>query len=578
MQHTSTKNSWSTYLDIPRNHLKQYEDVTSERSPSNIQPPCASVDLHDLKWPARLVRDYCGTSEALAPFFVGPPNNPETWVAAFDARRRQPALAGTADVVAAQLEARGAPAQAKTNAGRLREPTSTAVVTGQQAGLFGGPIYTLLKALTTIKLARQLSETHHVAVIPVFWVDADDHDLAEIRTASVLNSDLELAEVSIPEPDVAGAPASAVLLTDAATDAVSAVAAALPDTEFSPHLLERLAAAYRPGAGIVRAFCEWLDEILGPHGLVVFDASDPAAKSLVGPLWTRELETPGETARLATEAGTQLTALGYHAQVTPVEHAVSLFSLDGTRQPIRYDPSDSETFTIGATRVSRVDVLDRARSRPETFSPNVLLRPIVQDALFPSVAYVAGPSELAYLGQLRKIYEAFDVPMPVIYPRATATVVDRSTQKFLDRYDVAIGDLQSQDDQLLNRLASSLLPESVETALAQTENVLRERLDTVRAEISTVDPTLAGAVDTTVGRMTRDLGNLRGKVAQAAKRRDETLRRQFHRARALTFPGGAPQERAVGFLYLLNRGGPHIVEHLMSELSLDIGRHWLLPI
>ena len=552
--------------------------MTSERSPGIVEAPCASVDLRDLSWPARFVRDYCHSRESLDPFFVHAPSGSDVWPRAVDARRERPARSGTADLVVAQLAARQAPALAQSHAERLRDPATVCVVTGQQAALFGGPLYTLLKALTTIKLARRIGEEHEAPVVPIFWVDADDHDLAEISTASVLDAGSALRHVSVPQPATEGLPASGWRLTDAVTDAVSAVRSALPETEFSEPLLDRLSAIYRPETGIVTAFCQWLDEVLGPHGLVVFDASDPAAKSLTADLFERELERPGETARVAGAAGTRLTALGYHAQVTPAEHGVALFSLDGGRYPIRYDPADTAAFTINGTRVARDELLTRVRSKPETFSPNVLLRPIVQDALFPSIAYVAGPSELAYLGQLRDVYDAFDVPMPVVYPRATATFVDRATEKFLDRQDLVFADLQAQDDHVLDRLASSLLPASVEDALTTADHLVRERLATIRHEVAAVDSTLAGAVDTTTTRMTRDLGTLRGKVVQAAKRRDETLRRQFQHARAIAFPDGAPQERAVGFLYLLNRSGPHVVERLLAELPLGIGQHWLLPI
>ena len=550
----------------------------SERSPTIVEAPCASVDLRDLSWPTRFVRDYCHAPEPLDPFFAQTLSSPDVWSRAIAARRTRPARPGTADIVVAQLSTRGAPTHACSNADSLCDPATLCVVTGQQAGLFGGPLYTLLKALTTIKLARRISEDQHVPVVPVFWVDADDHDLAEISTSSVLDAGSALRQVSVPQPDTAGLPASSWRLTDTVTDALTALRAILPNTEFSQPLLDRLAAAYRPATGIVTAFCRWLDEVLGPHGLVVFDASDPAAKSLAAPLFERELEKPGETSRMAGAAGARLTALGYHAQVAPMEHGVALFSLDGRRSPIRYDGADGDAVTINGTRVPRDELLARVRSKPETFSPNVLLRPIVQDALFPSIAYVAGPSELAYLGQLRDVYDAFDVPMPVIYPRATATIVDRATEKFLDRHDLVFADLQAQDDRVLNRLASALLPASVEGALTTTDQLVRDQLASLRTEVSAVDPTLAGAVDTTTGRITRDLGTLRGKVVQAAKRRDETLRRQFQRARAVAFPDGAPQERAVGFIYVLNRSGPHVVERLLTDLPLDIGQHWILQI
>ena len=249
--------------------------------------------------------------------------------------------------------------------------------------------------------------------------------------------------------------------------------------------------------------------------------------------------------------------------------------VDGSRQPIRLS---NDAFTVGDTTVAADQLLDRVRTHPDAFSPNVLLRPIVQDTLFPTVAYVAGPHELAYLGQLRQAYARFGVPMPLIYPRASATLVDRATVKFLTRYNVEFETLQAQDDGVLNQLLTVQLPPTLERALGDTERNIAEHLLALEAEVPSIDPTLGGAVQTTRGRMERDLRNLRGKIVQAAKRRDETLRRQFHRARAQAFPGGDPQERAVAFIYFLNRYGPSLVEQLLAELPLDMGKHWLLTV
>jgi len=250
-----------------------------------------------------------------------------------------------------------------------------------------------------------------------------------------------------------------------------------------------------------------------------------------------------------------------------------LFELDDTRKPIRI-----KRDRLGVNTASRTvdELLRQVEIRPESFSPNVLLRPIVQDALFPTVAYVAGPSELAYLGQLQQIYASFDIPMPIMYPRATVTVVDRSTIKFLNRYAVSFEELQAHGDAVLNRLLEAQLPSSVNEAVSAAEAAINEQLKTIEAEVPVIDPTLAGVVQTTRGRMERDLLSLKAKIIQAAKRRDETLSRQFRRVRAQTFPQGDPQERVVAGVYFLNRYGPELVDRLLAEVPLALGHHWLL--
>ena len=458
--------------------MKQYENV------------CFPVDLRRLSWAGPLIRDYCHAFDRLEPFYAGAPTSGSLWRKIIATRQvPQPDRARLADLVTAQLIARSAPPEAIASAQQLARPDTVAVVTGQQAGLFGGPLFTLLKAVTAIKLARQVAADHTTRVVPVFWVDAEDHDLDEIRTCGVLDGDLALRRVSLALHASAGQPAATVELDRSIDDAVEELRRVLPETEYSTELLTGLATTYASGTRLVDAFARWLESWLGRHGLVVFDASDAAAKPLVQPIFSRELRTRGETVRLAASAGDNLAERGYHAQVTTAPDTVALFQLDGTRQPIRLEGDD---FAVGTATLPADELLRRADTRPETFSPNVLLRPIVQDALFPTVAYVAGPHELAYLGQLRQIYAGFDVPMPLMYPRASATLVDRATVKFLQRYELDFWALQAQDDAALNQLLAAQLPESVERAVGEAEVAIAARLDTIATEVPAIDPDAGG--------------------------------------------------------------------------------------
>ena len=556
--------------------------VTLDSSSSTTTPLAYSIDYRRLSWTARLVRDYCHEYGRLDPFFVGSPSDPAVWAKSIQTRQSQPAAhSEIAAVVAAQLKSRGAPSAAVVSAERLADPKTVAIVAGQQAGLFGGPLFTLLKALTAVRLARRVSADHNVTAVPIFWVHGEDHDLDEISSCGVLSSNLELHTVTVPHESASGQPASELRLSDTITDVLRDLRELLPDTEFTGPLFEQLAAIYRPGTGMVEAFSRWLDTLFGAHGLIAFDGSDANAKSMVRALLDRELDHPGETSRLATAAGKNLTALGYHAQVTSGSDAVALFYLRNGREAIRLhraEQSVGPAFDIGTDVVPGDQLRTWLSERPEAFSPNVLLRPVFQDAIFPTVATVAGPSELAYLAQLSDVYRHFGVPMPIIYPRASATLVDQATMKFLNRYDVEFGMLQPQDDAVLNRLLATLLPDAVERTIGDTERAIEEHLAAVAAEVSAVDPTLTGVVETTKSRMDRDLKSLRNKIVQAAKRRDETLRRQYQRARSQAFPNGNPQERAVAIIYFLNRYGPHLVDRLLDDLSLEVGQHRLLTV
>jgi len=232
----------------------------------------------------------------------------------------------------------------------------------------------------------------------------------------------------------------------------------------------------------------------------------------------------------------------------------------------------------GHAGIGKSALLAQATERPAGFSPNVLLRPIVQDTLFPTICYVAGPSELAYLGQLRGVYEQFGVPMPLMFPRATATLLDSGATRFLEKYAVPFLDLRTPDESALNKLLESQLPASVEQSLRDAASATQQAMARVIDALPSLDPTLAGAAKTTLGKMEHELRSLHSKVIHAAKKRDETLRRQFTRAQAQAFPHGHPQERTLGVVYFLNKFGPALVDLLLDELPLDPGQHWLITL
>jgi bacillithiol biosynthesis cysteine-adding enzyme BshC len=536
-----------------------------------------SVDIRRFPWIRPLAADYAFDYPRLAGFFAGDPRAPEAWRDAILRAQAAPRDRDRiVDILAAQQQHRQTPAASRAALAELRDPQTVAVLTGQQAGVFGGPLFTLLKALTAIRLAARVRQEHGVPAVAVFWIDAEDHDWDEVKACGLLDTEFVPRIVSVGDPAGAHQRPVARVLLDAATDqAIAEIERILAPTEFTPDLLTRLRAAYQPGFGTADAFGRWLESVLGEHGLIVYDASDPAAKPLAAHIFARELEQPGHTSLAAKSAGDALRDLGYHAQLVPHDGSVALFHLDGGREPIRVD---GDQFRVGDEGIDRASFIAEARRNPQALSPNVMLRPIVQDTLFPTICYVAGPNELAYLGQLKPVYEAFDVPMPLMFQRFTATLVDSNAMRFLTRHEFPLEQLQAQDEAALNDLLASHLPPGIETSIEQAGRMLRERMEALAAQMPQIDATLEGATRSALGRMEDDLKKLHGKIIQAAKRKDETLRRQFKHAQAQTFPGGHPQEREVGFLYFLNRYGPALINRLNDELPLDMGTHWVITV
>ena len=559
------------------NALREYEAVSADSSTAAGEATRLAVDVRRFPWIRPLAGEYAFNFAQVAPLYAGDPQSPAAWQdAAARTRSCRRNLRGTAAVIGAQQARRNAPQAARDAGALLADPRTVAVVTGQQAGAFGGPLFSLLKAITAIRLARRAAADLDTPAVAIFWIDAEDHDWEEIASATVLDAQLQPRTITLPPPEGAGDRPVATLRLDArVADAIDVLGATLARTDFTDWTLDLVRSAYRPGAGMVEAFATCLESLLGPHGLIVFDAADPDAKPLLADLFQREIAAPGHTAALAARAGEALSARGHSPQVVPQAGSLSLFVIDPERKPIR---RDGEQFVAGERRLTAAALADAAASSPQQFSPNVLLRPVAQDTLFPTICYVAGPSEVAYLGQLREVYEHFGIPMPLIHPRATATLVDSATHRFLAKYDIPFEALQAQDESALNRLLETQLPKTVERALADADQALDAALRQVIDALPAVDPTLAGAGKTTLGKIEHEMRNLRGKVIQAIKRRDETLRRQFTRAQAQTFPQGHPQERALALAYFLNLYGPAVIDRLLQELPLDLGQHWVLTI
>jgi bacillithiol synthase len=533
------------------------------------------VDVRRFPWIRRFAADYAYDFPAVAPFFSGNPSDRAAWAQAIvraqaHGRRRTE----IASIVGAQQRLRGAPVRAIEAGQALGDSKTVAIVTGQQAGLFGGPLFTLLKALTALRLAEQVARDHHVPTVAVFWIDAEDHDWDEVRACTVFDEGLTPRTIELPRTlMVDPTPVAAVRLDDSILTALQELEVALPATEFRPQLLADLRQAYTPGAGMADAFGRWLERVLGDRGLIVFDGADPAAKPIAGGIFAGELSTPGETAKLAGVAGADLLARGYHSQVQGSDGSLALFHLDGGRQPIR---QRNGQFVVGEQTYQAAALVQEATEHPVSFSPNVLLRPIVQDTLFPTVCYVAGPNELAYLGQLRGVYERFGVPMPLMYPRVSATLVDSAALRFLNKYQLPLEALQPQDEAALNELLRLRIPSAVEDAFEGASQAIESQMARLTTVLPAVDPTLEGAARSTLGRMQHDLQTLHGKMIQAAKRREDILRRQYMRTRSLAFPNGQPQERMIGFISFLNQYGPALVERLNEELPLEMGRHWIV--
>ncbi len=282
-------------LDSFPTALREYGSVSADPSPSavTIDPTgrlkATGLDVRTFPWIRPLVGDYVYNFQKVEGLYAGNPNEPDAWRdAVARAQQKDRDRTTLVSLLAHQQDQRGAPPAARAAMARLADPTSVAVVTGQQAGVFGGPLYTLLKALTAIQLARRTERDLQVPVVPIFWVDAEDHDWEEVRSCTALDAELQPRTVTLADLPGAGELPIAALELDARVEqTIAELAAALPQTEFTPQVLSQISAAWKPGTGMARAFATWIETVLGPHGLVVFESADRSAKPLAADVFAR---------------------------------------------------------------------------------------------------------------------------------------------------------------------------------------------------------------------------------------------------------------------------------------------------
>ncbi len=483
--------------------------------------------------------------------------------------------AEVAKALVRQQQARGAE-QAARRAQALAEPDSLAVVTGQQAGLFGGPLYVLLKAAATLELAQRLESRRGKPVVPVFWVASDDHDFAEVRSVCVIDPGGAIRALRYAphhEPD--GAPASTIVLDDTMPQLVDELGRTLPTSLERDEVLAAVTECYVEGETLAGAFARLISRLM--PALVVLDPADPALKALAAPVFVRELAEASPVSRLALEVGEKLLAAGYHQQVPVRSGFLNLFTVaDGQRRALAL--ADGVLEIRGTReRLSVDDAVRRIEREPSLWSAGALLRPLVQDWLLPTAAYVGGPAEIAYHAQIVPSYAHFGIPRPVLVPRPSVTLIEPQQARALDAERLRLVDLVGDPEALVTRWAREAYPD-VEAAFARTREAIERELGAIEQELGSHDPTLRGATAAARGRALHQVESLHEKALRVLKKRDQERADRLRRTRDALLPGGALQERGLGLIGPVARRGRALVDVLRERVDLVARGHQVVRV
>jgi bacillithiol biosynthesis cysteine-adding enzyme BshC len=452
---------------------------------------------------------------------------------------------------------------------RLREPGALAVTTGQQPGLFTGPLYTIHKALSAAALARVLERRWDRPVVPVFWVAADDHDFAEASQAAWTAPDGSLVTVTLP-PRPADAPLTPMYrepLGPGVEAAVEKLAADLPVSEFRDATLEWVRRHYPPGQTVAGAFGGALAELLAPTGIVCLDSSHPAVKRAAAPLIVRALEQASEIDADLDRHSEELGA-GARSSGVALGDGAALVMLEGAQGRDRLVANEGGFTTRRARERFSLDELRRiAASEPTRLSPNVLLRPVIESALLPTVAYVAGPGELRYLVLTPPVYERLGVPRQRAIPRWSGVLVEPRVDRVLEKFGITLEDLLQPGGALEARLVRAQLPPEAVEALDRMRATLESGYDVLARSALEIDPTLARPVQGARQQGLASTHDVEKKLVQHLKRRQETELGQIARARTSVLPGNKPQERVLTVAPFLARYGAALIIDLGAEIE-----------
>jgi bacillithiol biosynthesis cysteine-adding enzyme BshC len=454
---------------------------------------------------------------------------------------------------------------------QIARDQACAVVTGQQVGLFSGPLYTIYKALTAVKLAESLSRHGLGRVVPIFWMASDDHDLAEIDHIALPDMDNRPQTIRCPMPLAESpVPAGNRILSSDIRDCLRRLGDLTRNSEFKAEVIGSLSDDYQPGRSFVEAFARWMTRLFKRQGLILIDAAHPRLKELGSGVFHREIADQSPSTRQAVAVSERLRQAGYDSPVPLREGVLNMFYGDGDRRSIHWKDG---AFTIKGMSPPprREELLAWSKQKPFLFSPNVLLRPVYQDTLLPTVATVAGPGEIAYFAQLKGVYGEFRLPMPIIYPRKSLTIVEKNIGSLLKKYHLDVPELWRNVARLIGDMTREQIPESVDRALAHIADEVERGFESLEREVMGFEPDLKASLNQAKGKMARQWKFMEKKIHQAATKHNEAAVRQLRKTVNHLYPDQHLQERVYNIVPYLIKYGFGFMDRLNQ--AVDIGGH-----
>ncbi len=470
-------------------------------------------------------------------------------------------LSALADALLAQSTGFGAGQPALDNIEKLRTGAS-AVVTGQQVGLFGGPLLTLLKAATAVALAAEATERTGHAHVPVFWLATEDHDLEEVDQVSLLSKHaVERLRLGLKS---SGRPVGNVVLGEQVSAVLDQVGELLA---FAP-IYDTLRSFYTPDATLGGAFARVMAKLFAAHGLIVMDAAGRDFHALGKPALRAAIERVQSLEDALIARTQELEAAGYHAQVLIKPGHSLLFLIDqetGQRHPLRHLPDG--TWKAASNIFTEHELLVILDQAPERVSPNALLRPVLQDSILPTAAYVGGPAEIAYFAQSAVLYQAILGRLTPVLPRFSATIIEPAIASVMEKDEVSLKDIfeARTEEALAQRLGARAMPIEGKRRLAAVGNAMDAELGALTGYLEAMDESLGRSAEVSASKMRYQMNRLRRMAATFELQKEASLRKHAEAMTLHLLPEGHPQERVLGGIWFLAQGGEALIDRMVEE-------------
>ena len=537
------------------------------------------INFSDIPGHQNLFLDYLYEFENVSDFYPYDFRNRENYLKIFKniSEKRSYLSADISQLISNQYSNINKSETTEGNIKKLSDKKTLAIVTGQQLGILGGPLYTFYKIITAIKLSRFLSERYNdYNFVPVFWLEGDDHDFNEVRAIKIIdegNSLLSIGYKEEIEEDDAKQSVGHIKFDSSIQDFFDSLNNNLKETEFKNPLLNELKDFYSEGKSFKEAFKDLIFKYFDEYGLIIFDPQEIEVKRLLKPIFKKEITD----FRLHTEKLVHLSATLeelYHAQVKV--KPVNLFlNYDGGRHSV--EPVDNE-FRLRRKRKSFTcdQLLELLENEPDKFSPNVLLRPICQDFLLPTAFYIGGPSEISYFAQIKPLYEFYDIVQPIIYPRSSATILESTIENILEKHSVQINDLFIDVENVKKKIINSVAESSIDAMFDGLTKQVETAFDQLKEKLIDLDKTIADASNRYRDKISGSINELKSKAEKAQQKKYEVTLRQIDKAAINLFPNTNLQERELNFVYYVNKYGNEFIKKIFNELQINKFEHQIL--